>query len=136
MASEKAVYWVAVAVMAISLSNHFANKYESGCVAERAISTVQRLSAEAGHFLAMGQVAFGAAPRFTTPGVAVARVQGRFASMQAGIARQQAACARLQAQQARLMALQEMQHIRVFCPRQHIAVEIPQVLAIPSGGTI
>lgn len=133
MASEKAVYWVAVAVMAVSLGNHFANKYDAGCLADRAMATVQRLSSEAGHFLAMGQVAFGAAPRFSTPQVAMARVQSGFASIQADIARQQAACARLEAQHARIMALQQMQHIRVVCPRQELNVVVPQV---PGNGTI
>lgn len=136
MASEKTVYWVAVAVLAVFLGNHFANKYESGCLANRAMAAVQQLSGEANHFLATGQVAFGAAPRFTTPGVAMAQVQSAFASMQADMARQQAACARLQAQHARLMALQQMQHIRVVCPRQRLNVEVPQVAVIPTDGTI
>jgi hypothetical protein len=136
MASEKAIYWAAVAVMAILLVNHFAKKYEGGCLTDRATATVQQLSAEASHLVAMGQMAFGATPRFTAPEVAMARVQGRFASMQAGIARQQAACARLEAQHARLMALQQMQHIRVICPRQRLTVEVPQVPVIPSDGTI
>jgi len=136
MASEKAVYWLAVALMTISLGNHFANKYEGGCLADRAMATVQRLSSEAGHFLAMGQVAFGAAPRFSTPQVAMARVQSGFASMQADIARQQAACARLEAQHARMMAIEQMRNIRVICPRQRLSVEVPQVQVIPGDGTI
>lgn len=118
MASEKAIYWVAVAAMTILLGNHFAKNYEGGCLTDRATATVQQLSAEANHLLAMGQMAFGATSRFTGPEIAMARVQGRFASMQAGIARQQAACARLEAQHARLMAMQQMQHVRVICPRQ------------------
>jgi hypothetical protein len=136
MASERTIYWVAVAVMALFLGNHFAKKYEGGCLTDRAMASVQRLSTQANHLLAMGQMAFGATPRFTGPEVAMARVQGRFASMQADIARQQAACARLEAQHARLMALQQMQHIQVICPRQRTSVEIPQVPVIPTDGTI
>ena len=136
MASEKKIYWVAVAVMALFIGNHFASKYEGGCAADRAIAAVQRLSGEANHFLAMGQVRFGSAPRFAGPETAMARAQSGFASMQAEFARQQAACARLQAQQARITALQQMQHIRVICPRQSVNVEIPQIPVIPSDGTI
>ena len=136
MASEKTVYWVAVAVMAVFLGNHFANKYEGGYLANRTMAAVQQLSGEANHFLAMGQVALGSTPRFVAPEVAMARVQSGFASMQADIARQQAVCARLEAQRARLMALQEMQHIRVVCPRQRVNLEIPQVAVIPTDGTI
>ena len=136
MTSEKAVYWVAVAVMAILLGNHFAKKYDGGCLTDRATATVQQLSVEASHLVAMGQMAFGVAPRFTGPEVAMTRVQGRFASMQAGIARQQAACARLEAKHARLMALQQMRNMRVVCPRQRVSVEIPQVPVIPTEGTI
>lgn len=136
MASEKTVYWVAVAVMAISVGNHFAKKYDGGCLTDRATAAVERLSTEANHLLAMGEMAFGATPRFSVPEVAMARVQSQFASMQAGIARQQAACARVQAQQARLMAFGQMQHLRVICPRQRLTVAVPRVPAIPNGGTI
>jgi hypothetical protein len=136
MASEKTVYWVAVAVMAVFLGNHFANKYQGGCVGDRAVATVQRLSGEVGHFLAMGQVTFGSAPRLVAPEMAMARAQNGFASMQADIARQQVACARLEAQHARMAALQQMQNMRVMCPRQRLSFEIPQVPVIPSDGTI
>jgi hypothetical protein len=136
MASEKTIYWVAVALMALFIGNHFAKKYDGGCLTDRTSATVQRLSAEASHLLAMGQMAFCATPRFTGPEVAMARFQGRFASMQAGIARQQAACARLEAQHARLIALQQMRNMRVICPRQRMTVGIPQVPVIPSDGTI
>ena len=136
MASEKTVYWVAVAVMAVFVGNHFANKYDGGCLANRAMAAVQQLSGEANHFLATGQVAFGSTQGFVAPEVAMARVQSGFASMQADMARQQAACARLQAQHGRLMALQQMQHMRVICPRQRLSLDIPQVPVIPSDGTI
>jgi hypothetical protein len=136
MASEKTVYWVAVAVMAVFLGNHFANKYQGGCVEDRAVATVQRLSGEVGHFLAMGQVTFGSAPRLVAPEMAMARAQNGFASMQADIARQQAACARLEAQHARMMALQQMQHIRVICPRQGMNIDVPQIAVVSSDGTI
>ena len=130
MASEKTAYWVAVAVMAVFLGNHFANKYEGGCLANRTMAAVQQLSGEANHFLAMGQVALGSTPRFVAPEIAMARVQSGFVSMQADIARQQAVCARLEAQRARLMALQQLRNMRVLCPRQKVGVS---ALRVPAG---
>ena len=138
MASEKALYWVTVAVLAVFVGNHFANKYDGGCITDRAMAAVQRLSGGVTHFLAMGQVTLGNAPRLNVPELTMARVQSHFASMQANMARQQAACARLEAQRARMMALQQMQHmrVRVICPRQSVRVEIPQAPVVVSDGTI
>jgi hypothetical protein len=138
MASERTIYWMAVAVLALFAGNHFANKYDGSCLADRAMATVQRLSGEATHFAARAQSMFSGESRFAAPELAMARVQGQFASMQAGIARQQAACARLEAQRARMMALEQIQHVRVrvACPRQSVRVEIPQSPAIVHDGTI
>ncbi|HZP61856.1 MAG TPA: hypothetical protein VFB28_00465 [Terriglobales bacterium] len=136
MASEKTFYWLAVAIMTVLLGNHFAAKYQRPCLADRAMAAVQQLSSSATEFLAMGQNAFAGSPRLVMPELAMARVQGRFASMQAGIARQQAACARLEAQRARMMVLQQMSQMRVICPRQAIQVEIPQVQVVAGQGTI
>ena len=134
MASEKMTYWVAVAIMSLLLGNHFANKYQGSCLADRATTAVQRLSGEANHLLAMGQMALAGTPSFAGSEMAMARVQSNFASMEAVMARQQAACARVQAQHARILALQEMQQVRVFCPRQRLSVEVPQIQI--TAGTI
>lgn len=136
MASEKILYWAAVAVLAVFVGNHFANKYDGGCITGRAMAADQRLSGEVTHFLAMGQVTLGNAPRLAGPELAMARVQGRFASLQAGIARQQAACARLEAEQARMMALRQMQHIQIACPRQSVRVQVFQTPVVTRDGTI
>jgi len=138
MASEKILYWAAVAVLAVFVGNHFANKYSGGCLANRAMAAAQGLSGEATHFVAMARDVLGGTPRFAGPELAMAQVQSHFASLQAGVARQQAACARLEAQRARMMALQQMQHVpvRMICPRQNLNVEIPRVPVVVSDGTI
>jgi len=136
MASEKTFYWLTVAIMAVLLGNHFANKYEGSCLSDRVMAVVRQLSGDATELSAMGQSMFSGSPRMAAPELAMARVQGRFASMQAGIARQQAACARIEAQRARMMALQQMSQMRVICPRQRIQVEIPQAPVIVHQGTI
>jgi hypothetical protein len=128
MASERTTYWMAVAVLTLFVGNHFANKYDGSCVADRAVAAVQRLSGGATRFAARAQSMFSGESRFAAPELAMARVQGQFASMEAGIARQQAACARLEAQRGRMMALEQMQNmrVRVVCPRQRLSVQIPQ----------
>jgi len=138
MASGKILYWAVLAVLAAFVGNHFANKYNGGCLADRAMTAVQGLSGEAAHFVAMARDVIGGTPRFAGPELAVAQVQSHFASLQAEVARQQAACARLEAQRARMMALQQMQHVRVgvICPRQNLSVEIPRVPVVVSDGTI
>jgi hypothetical protein len=139
MATERTLYWTAVAVLALFLGNHFPNKFDGRCLADRAMAAVQQLSGEATHVVAMEQAVLGGASRFAGPEVAVARVQSQFASMQAGIARQQAVCARLEAERARMVALREMQQmrVRVVCPRQGVRVEIPRTPAVfHDDGTI
>jgi hypothetical protein len=138
MASERILYWAAVVVLAVFVGNHFANKYNGGCLADRAMATVQGLSGEATHFVAFAQDMLGGTPRFAGPELAMARVQSHFASMQADLARQQAACARLEAQRARMMALEQMQNVRIraICPRQSVRVEVPQAPTVSHDGTI
>jgi hypothetical protein len=136
MASEKTLYWAAVAVLAVFVGNHFANKYNGGCITGRAIAAVQRLSSETTRFGAMAHSVLGGTPSFAGPELAMARVQSRFAFLQAGIARQQAACARLEAEQARVMALQQMQHIQIACPRQSLRVQVFQTPVVTRDGTI
>jgi hypothetical protein len=125
MASEKTLYWVALALLAVFVGNHFANKYEHSCFADRAIATIQHLSAEAGHFGAITQAVLEGNSKFSGPRLATARMQGQFASLEADRARREAACSRAQAQHARMMALEQMQHMRVVCPRPRMTVEIP-----------
>ncbi|HXY14885.1 MAG TPA: hypothetical protein VEI26_10340 [Terriglobales bacterium] len=105
MSSEKTMYWVSVAVLAVVVGNHFVNRYQGGCVIDRATAAVQRLTADATHFSAMAQAVFAGNPQLATPELQLARMQGRFASIEANMARQQAACARAQAHHARMMAL-------------------------------
>jgi len=128
MASEKALYWVALGVAALFLGSHFAQRYDGGCLAKRSLAAVQELSAEASQLMASAGLVLD---RSSLPLVdaesEVARFQSQFASMDAAIAREQSACARMQAQQARRMALREVQHLRLetVCPRQALRLQVP-----------
>jgi hypothetical protein len=135
MVSEKALYWMAVGVMAFSLGNHFASRYDGKCLADRSLEAVQELSGQASHFVAMAGAMLGRAPlpRGLTE-TQVAGIQARLASVDTVMARQQAACARLEVERARMVASQQLRQMRleVVCPRQTLKVNVPR----PVDGTI
>jgi len=138
MASEKALYWMAVGLVAFSLGNDFVSRHDGRCLADHTLAAVQRLSGQASHFMSMADVALGrtSLPLAHTE-TEVARIQAGLASVDATMARRQAACARLQAERAR-MTLRQMQpmHMEAICPRQTITLSIPRPPATPRDGTI
>ncbi len=130
MASEKAIYWMAVGLMALVAGNHFMNKIDQKCLNGRALAVVQQLSSEATHSLAMAEAMFSRTSLpWSDAEASGARVQAQLASVQTMVARQEAACARVEAQRARIMALQNMRRVemRVICPRQRVAIEMPAI---------
>jgi len=128
MTSEKATYWMAVGVLVLAVGNHFATKLDGKFLADRTVAAVQRLSSQADHAVAMAEFMLGrTAMPVVQAQVSIARVQARLASVQTVMARQEAACARLQGERARMLALEELQRVRVVCPRQTVRVEIPRI---------
>jgi len=139
MASEKALYWMAVGLVAFSLGNDFASRHDGRCLADRTLAAVQRLSGQASHFMAMAEIMLDRTSLPLVPAeTEVARIQTGLASVDTVMARQQAACARLRAERARMMALQQVQQMRleVVCPRQGIHLNVPRTAAAPRDGTI
>jgi len=137
MAPEKAIYWMAVGVMALLLGQHFVGRYDGRCLGDRSLAAVQQISVRASQLKAMAEGTLDrATPQFASSETELAGIQTRFASLDSAIARQQAACARLQAEQARRMALQQVQQMRleVICPRQRLRAIHPP--AMPDDGTI
>lgn len=130
MASEKAIYWIAVGVLAVVAGNHFMSKIDQRCLDGRALAVVQRLSSEASHSVAIAGAMFGRTSLpWSDAEASAARVQARLASVQTMVARQEAVCARVEAQRVRLMSMQNMRDVQmqVVCPRQRVAVEIPTI---------
>lgn len=128
MASEKALYWMAVGVAALFLGNHFANRYDGRCLADQSQAAVERLSREASHFMAMAGAMLGQAPLPLVPAeTEVARIQSSLASVDTLMARQQAACARLEVERANMMSSQQLRQMRleVVCPRQALMLKVP-----------
>lgn len=135
MASEKALYWMAVGLVALVAGNHFVERFDGRGLAERSMAAVEWLSGGPAFEAILGN----ASARCARARASIEQAQGRMASVQAGfasaqtmMARQNAACARLQAEEARLMAMQQMQHmqVQVLANRGNFRVEIPEI-AIP-----
>jgi len=128
MASEKALYWMAVGVLALMVGDHFASKLDGKCLEQRALASVQWLANQANHSMALAGATVG---RISLPWAhaesSMAGVEARLASVQNAMARQEAACARLQGQRAQMRAMQGMRQLRVICPRQDLHVEIPEI---------
>jgi len=127
MASQKALYWTAVALMVLFLGNHFANKYDR-CL---------RLSIQSSPGLAMVERTLERTPSFAPQRRLTPAIAAGFASMQAAMARQQAAYALLAAERARAMAMEriEQERMRAICPRRGVRIAIP-ARPLQSDGSI
>jgi len=127
MASEKALYWMAVGLVALMAGNHFASRFDGRGLAERSMAWVEQLSGQSGSAFAVAESwASSGSSRCVRAQAAMARAQAHVASVQTAMARQDAACARLQAERARLMTMQQTR-VRVIVPNQNFRVEIPEI---------
>jgi hypothetical protein len=127
MASQKALYWIAVALMILFLGNHFAIKYDR-CL---------RISIQSSPVLAMVERTLERTPDFASQQRLTPAVEAGFASMQAKMAHQQAAYAILAAERARMMAIEQIEQGRVgaICPRRGVRIAIPE-RPVASDGSI
>ena len=134
MVFQKAAYWIAVGILALFVTNHFAAWYEAGrygnevrCLATESVAAVERLSGQATRFMAMTETMLGRGEaHFVRTQTMVACAQTRLASMQTVIASHEVALARVQAEHARIEALQQLR-ATVVCPRQNLRIAVPQL---------
>jgi len=118
MASQKALYWIAVALMVLFLGNHFAIKYDR-CL---------RVSHQSSPAVAMVERALARTPSFAPQRRLTPAVEAGFASMQAEMARQRTAYALLAAERSRMMAMERIEQgqMRAICPRRGVRIAIPE----------
>jgi len=129
MISAKASYWMAVGVLALFVSNHFAGRFEdeARCLASHSMAAVEHLSGQATRIIAMTETMLGQGEtHFAQTQTMVACVQTRLASVQTVIASHEAALARVEAEHARIEALQQLRGTLV-CPRQNLRMSLPQL---------
>jgi hypothetical protein len=122
MASERAMYWMAVGLMGVLLGNHFIAKHDR-CLRD----------ARAG-----AQSILERARNLAPPELLPVPFEAQLASMRAKLADQRAAFAVLQGQRAQMLAMEQIEAGRVhgICPRQHVRIRIPETTSVPTGGTI
>ena len=134
MASEKALYWMAVGVAALFLGNSFVGgRSLTPSVADRSMATAQRISGQAMRYATLAQVIFGRGEAGVVQAqTATARAQARLAVVQAATAHREAAMARIKAERIRVLASRRV----VACPRQDLVINLPEVPVIVSEGTI
>ena len=138
MGSEKAWYWMAVGLLALLVSNHFAARHMSDvrCVVGRSLSAVEQVSGHASRVVAIAEMMMGRGEsRFDHGQMALAGVQTRLASAQCVLARHQAAFARVQAEHERMLAMQQLRGTAI-CPRQNLRIVIPERPSMRTDGTI
>jgi hypothetical protein len=129
MVFEKAAYWIAVGVLALFVTNHFAGRYEdeARCLASQSLAAVEQLSGQATRVIAVTETMFGRGEtHFVETQTMVACAQTRLASLQTVIASHEAALARVQVEHARTEALQQLRG-SIVCPRQNLRIAVPQL---------
>jgi hypothetical protein len=139
MISEKALYWLAVGVMVMAGGNHFMKRLESGCLGQRTMAVVERISGGPAFAAILDNTSSQCARaqasvvkarvRMSAAQARFASMQARFASIQNRVAGRDVVCARLRAEKARLMALQQMNEMRLqmAAPSRSFRLEIPQI---------
>jgi hypothetical protein len=135
MGSEKVLYWIAVGVLAIFVTNSFAARHEDGvrCLARRALAAVEQVSAHATDFMAQSELVLGRGEfRCVRTQTALAGAQAGLASLQGMLASHEAVLARVETEHAEMVAMQRLNG-RTICPRQNSRIVIPQPLR---NGTI
>jgi hypothetical protein len=138
MGSERALYWIAVSVLAVFVSNNFAVRHQDAvrCLASRSLVAIEQVSGHANGVIEMAETMLGRGePRFDHAQMALDSVQTRLASAQCVLARHQAAFARVQAEHARMEAMQHLCSTMIR-PRQNLRMAIPEPPSMRMDGTI
>ena len=128
MASDKALYWIAVVVMALGLGNSFVNDHPdwAQAVAERPLVLADAACSRLSSMASVVDLMFGPSQvGVARTQVAMARVQGRLASVQSRIASRQAEMARMEAQRARAFTVERMNRTFVTCPTHDNGTDAP-----------
>jgi hypothetical protein len=119
MATDKALYWIAICLMAVGLGNSFVNHHRDFVrnVGQRAMIVADNISGRTQGQLQRSDVFFDRTQAgFDRSQAAVDRVQTRVACLQTRIVQRQAALARVQAERTRMAVAQRVRNIVVTVP--------------------
>jgi hypothetical protein len=124
MASEKVIYWTAVAVLALAGANGFVNQYRgwAGRVAEKSIALAEQASGLAANYANLGSEDHnrGDLGRFVH-----ARVQ--MACLQSTLARHRAEIVRARVQMMRARVVRHEIHAAFEGPGSNFVVHVPEM---------
>lgn len=119
MATEKALYWIALGVMAVGLGNSFMNHHQDFArnLGQHAMLIADSVSGRAAGQMDHAQVMFDRTQAsFDRSQAEIARVQTRAACLQNRIAVRQAALAEAQAMRTRMSVARSVRKIVVTVP--------------------
>ena len=128
MASQKALYWMAVGVLALVVGNNVVSKLDHSCLAYKVRAAAERMSGQSDHLMAVAEVMLGrTSTRFDRAQTALAMAQTRLVSVQTSMARQEAVCARVEVVRARMMVREQLEQMQipVVVSRPHVQMVIP-----------
>ena len=128
MASDKALYWIAVIVMALGLGNSFVNDHPdwTRAAAGRPMVLADAACSRLSSMASVVDLMFGRSQEgVARTQVAMARVQGRLASVQARVASRKAEMARLEAQRVRTITIERINRTAVICAPQNTDTDAP-----------
>lgn len=144
MTSEKAMYWMAVGVLAVGALNGLVNRVGElvPWLADRSLALVSQASQTAADYVETARMTLGGDHLELAPApMAVVRAQTGLACIQATLARNQATLARNQAALDRVQAQRLRVRVLGSRPRSitwpggHVVIDLPQPPQIEQDGT-
>jgi hypothetical protein len=139
MASDKNMYWVALGVIALGLSNSFVSQHAScfRSVATRAAALAHNMSSRAADRVAVAEALLGRSQATVArTQTAMDRAQVRMAFVQTVVARRQAEMVRLQSERIQVITQEKVNRALARCPQKTVTVEVPPAPTAPDDGTI
>jgi hypothetical protein len=123
MASEKAIYWTVLGVLALSVANGFVSEYRgwAGRVADRSIAMAERASE-----IAASYANLGSPDRDNDDLQRLVRSQVRMARVQSTVRRHQAEMVRVQVEGIRARVMEHGVQAVIACPRQNSVIDVPE----------
>jgi hypothetical protein len=123
MTSEKTIYWMAVGILALSVTNGLMSQYRerAGRTVSKSIAIARQASKVAAGYANLGEPQADSAD---LKELVQARV--RLARVRSDFGRHQAEMARLQAEAIRTQVLEHKIRAFVACPARNIVVNVPQ----------
>ncbi len=129
MVSEKALYWMSVAVLAVGATNHFALKGDVlPEIAARASSFAERVLDRGVEYATYADLAFSRHPKCPVARPALAATQVRLAKIQSTLVCERAGFGKLEAERAQLLALREMKVAEMEIRTQNVRVDVPNIV--------